>query len=469
MAKILVVDDEKSITSSFEKVFKEEGYEVFPVQSAEEALTFLKSKKVDVAVMDIRMPGLSGIEALSKIKAIDPKLPVILMTAFGTTDSAIEAMRLGAFDYIVKPFEVPAVKALIEKALSASAFMKTGVFVDEEASLQGEVIIGKSSKMQEIYKLIGRVASSDVTVLLRGESGTGKELVARAIYHHSNRKDKAFLAVNTAAIPETLLESELFGYEKGAFTDARERRIGKLEQCNGGTIFLDEIGDMPPHTQAKILRVIEDKTFERLGGNQQIKSDVRLIAATNKDLEKMIRDGKFREDLYYRLNVVAIELPPLRNRKEDIPRLAQYFLKKYGNEFDRKDVKLSDEASKRLVSHSWLGNVRELENVIKKSLLLSKGDVLLAEHIQVFERTDNQSSLTSFDEFLRQFAQSETSEGRLYEDVLFKVERTLIHQVLTQTKGNQTKAAKILGLSRPTLKEKIDRHGLKKEISIENE
>ena len=470
MAKILVIDDEKNITSSFEKVFGDEGYKVFSAQSAEEGLKILKSESMDVAVMDIRMPGLSGLEALAKIKVIDPKLPVILMTAFGTTESAIDAMRLGAFDYVIKPFEVPTVKAIIEKALSASSFMKTGVFVDEELMTQGEVIIGKSSKMQEVYKLIGRVAVSDVTVLLRGESGTGKELVARAIYHHSNRKDKSFLAVNTAAIPETLLESELFGYENGAFTDAKDRRIGKLEQCSGGTLFLDEIGDMPPHTQAKILRVIEDKSFERLGGNQPVKTDVRLIAATNKNLEEMIREGKFREDLYYRLNVVAIELPPIRDRKDDIPRLAQYFLKKYGREFDRKDVKLSDEASKKLTDYSWPGNVRELENVIKKALLLSKGEALLPEYIQIIQRNDETNKhLTAFDELLRQFMKNDSMEGKLYDEVLSKVEKTLIQEVLTQTKGNQTKAAKILGLSRPTLKEKIDRHGLKKEVLIDSE
>ncbi len=470
MAKILVIDDEKNITSSFEKIFGDEGYKVVSAQSAEEALKVLKSESMDVTIMDIRMPGLSGLEALAKIKVIDPKLPVILMTAFGTTESAIDAMRLGAFDYVVKPFEVPTVKAIIEKALSASSFMKTGVFVDEESMVQGEVIIGKSSKMQEVYKLIGRVAVSDVTVLLRGESGTGKELVARAIYHHSNRKDKSFLAINTAAIPETLLESELFGYERGAFTDAKDRRIGKLEQCNGGTLFLDEIGDMPPHTQAKILRVIEDKSFERLGGNQPVKTDVRLIAATNKNLEEMIREGKFREDLYYRLNVVAIELPPLRERKDDISRLAQYFLKKYGREFDRQDVRLSDEASKKLTDYSWPGNVRELENVIKKALLLSKGEALLPEYIQITQRNDEtKKSLTAFDELLRQFMKNESVEGRLYDEVLSKVEKTLIQEVLTQTKGNQTKAAKILGLSRPTLKEKIDRHGLKKEVLIDGE
>src|SRR3989338_355749 len=470
MVKILVIDDEKNITSSFEKVFGEEGYTVISAQSAEEALKVLKSEGADVAIMDIRMPGLSGLEALAKIKAIDPKLPVILMTAFGTTESAIDAMRLGAFDYVIKPFEVPIVKAIIEKALSASSFMKTGVFVDEELMTQGEVIIGKSSKMQEVYKLIGRVAVSDVTVLLRGESGTGKELVARAIYHHSNRKDKSFLAINTAAITETLLESELFGYEKGAFTDAKDRRIGKLEQCSGGTLFLDEIGDMPPHTQAKILRVIEDKSFERLGGNQPVKTNVRLITATNKNLEEMIREGKFREDLYYRLNVVAIDLPPLRERKDDIPRLAQYFLKKYGREFDRQDARLSDEASKKLTAYAWPGNVRELENVIKKSLLLSKGEALLPEYIQIVQRKDDtKKTLTAFDDLLRQFMKNESVEGKLYDEVLSKVEKTLIQELLTQTKGNQTKAAKILGLSRPTLKEKIDRHGLKREVLIDSE
>lgn len=292
MKAILIIDDEKNVITSFKKIMSQEGYGVLMAQNAEEGLRMVRENVLDLLIMDIRMPGLSGLEAFSKFKDIDPKLPIIIMTAYGTTESAIEAMRLGAYDYITKPLDIPQMKRLIEKAIKVGRLMKTEVTFEPKEEFRGERLIGSSFKMQQIYKIIGQVAPSDVSVLLRGESGTGKEIIARAIYSYSNRKHKSFMIINSAAIPETLLESELFGFERGAFTDAGERRIGKLEQCDGGTIFLDEIGDMSLAMQAKLLRALEDKTFERLGGNQTIKVDVRLITATNRDLETLIKEGK---------------------------------------------------------------------------------------------------------------------------------------------------------------------------------
>ena len=316
MQTILIVDDDKSIRYSLKRIL-EENFSILTAQNGEEGLIRMKESSPDLIIMDIKMPGRSGIEVLREMKSIDPKSLVILMTAYGTTETAIEAMKFGAFDYILKPFPIPQMKDLVQKAIALRKLMKEEVSYAPEPDQQKEEeqIVGSSPKMQEIYKMIGQVAPSDVTVLLRGESGTGKELMARAIYHHSLRSSYPFLPINCAAIPDTLLESELFGHEKGAFTGATSRRIGKLEQCQGGTIFLDEIGDMSLSTQAKLLRILQEKTFERLGGRETIRVDVRFIVATNKDLEEGMARGEFREDLYYRLNVVSIRVPPLRERK----------------------------------------------------------------------------------------------------------------------------------------------------------
>ena len=312
MDKILIVDDDASMRYSLNRMLEGQGFVVSLAKNGVEALERFDQDKPELVIMDIRMPGQSGLEVLKTLKERDPKALVILMTAFGTTETAIEAMKFGAFDYILKPFDIPQMRSLVERALEVSRMMKKMVSLPdrEEGEPGEEVIVGSSAAMQQIYKMIGQVAPAEVTVLLRGESGTGKELVARAIYHHSRRTGQSFLPVNCAAIPETLLESELFGHEKGSFTGALTRRIGKFEQCNGGTIFLDEIGDMTPATQAKVLRVLQDRQFERLGGSERITVDVRLIVATNKDLEKAIREGTFRQDLYYRLKVVSLHLPP---------------------------------------------------------------------------------------------------------------------------------------------------------------
>lgn len=473
MRRILIVDDEKNVLSSFKKIMTQDGYEIFTADNAEDGLSIARKGSIDLLIMDIRMPGMSGLEAFAKFKEIDPQMPIIIMTAFGTTETAIEAMQLGAYDYIIKPFEVPQMKSLIEKALSAARKMKTKVAYEAKAEFKGDMIIGSSSKMQQIYKTIGQVAASDVAVLIRGESGTGKELVARAIYSHSHRKFGPFIVINSAAIPETLLESELFGYEKGAFTDAKERRIGKIEQCNGGTIFMDEIGDMPVSLQAKILRILENKAFERLGGNKTIKVDVRLVTATNKNLEALIKEGKFREDLYYRLNAITIDMPPLRERKEDIPQLAEYFVDKYCKELHKDKSTISAEALRELQGFDWPGNVRELENVIKKAMLFSKGNIILPEQIFIIGTIIDKSkdSIAQLQTLLAQLVRQgiKTQAGTLYKDLIEETEKALLVETLKQSLGNQSQAAKLLGISRPTLKEKIEKLGLKKIVSLQEE
>src|SRR6184192_2280161 len=334
MSKLLLIDDEADVQYSFQRIFDSPEIELTTASSGEEGLKLIPKIRPDLVLMDVRMSGMTGLETLRRIRQIDPRLLVILMTAYGTTQTAIEAMKLGAYDYLLKPFDVPKLKEIVLGALKAARDMKQVVsyqpLLESEDYEQG--IVGRSEAMQQVFKLIGQLAASDATALITGESGTGKELVARAIYHHSRRSERPFLAINCAAIPENLLESELFGHEKGAFTGATVQRIGKFEQCNGGTIFLDEIGDMTPATQTKILRVLQSGTFERVGGNHPIEVDVRIIAATNKPLEEAVAARQFREDLFYRLNVVRIQIAPLRERPEDIRLLVNYFLKKFAKD-----------------------------------------------------------------------------------------------------------------------------------------
>src|SRR6266852_312982 len=379
MSKVLLIDDEAEVQYSFRRIFDSPEIELATDASGEEGLKLIPRFKPDLVVMDVRMGGISGLETLRRIRQIDSKLLVILMTAYGTTQTAIEAMKLGAYDYLLKPFDVPKLKEIIANALKAARDMKQ--VVSYQPLLETEDyelgIVGRSEPMQQVFKLIGQLAASDATALITGESGTGKELVARAIYHHSNRCEQPFLAVNCAAIPEQLLESELFGHERGAFTGAALQRIGKFEQCNGGTIFLDEIGDMTPATQTKILRVLQSGTFERVGGNQPLKVDVRIIAATNRPLEQAVASRQFREDLFYRLNVVRIEVPPLRERREDIRLLVSYFFKKFARDQQRNPKSITAGVSKALEQYHWPGNVRELENVIRRALVVAKGEAIL--------------------------------------------------------------------------------------------
>src|SRR6185436_6020021 len=355
MSKLLLIDDEADVQYSFQRIFDSPEIELTTASSGEDALRLIPKIQPDLVLMDVRMGGITGMETLRRIRQMDSKLLVILMTAYGTTQTAIEAMKLGAYDYLLKPFDVLKLKEIVLKALKAAQDMRQ--VVSYQPLLESEDyelgIVGRSEPMQQVFKLIGQVAGTDTTVLITGESGTGKELVARAIYHHSHRGEQSFLAVNCAAIPEQLLESELFGHERGAFTGATLQRIGKFEQCNGGTIFLDEIGDMTPATQTKILRVLQSGTFERVGGNTPIKVDVRIIAATNKPLEEAVAAREFREDLFYRLNVVRIHVPPLRERRADILLLVDYFLQKHAKKNQQPVKALTEEAARALEAFDW--------------------------------------------------------------------------------------------------------------------
>jgi nitrogen regulation protein NR(I) len=477
MQTILIVDDDKSIRYSLKRML-EEKYSILTAQNGEEALDRAKKSPPDLIIMDIKMPGRNGIDVLKEIRSIDPKALVIIMTAYGTTETAIEAMKYGAFDYILKPFPIPQMKGLVEKALALRKVMKEEVIYAPLADTEGEEerIVGASPKMQEIYKMIGQIAPSDITVLLRGESGTGKELIARAIYHHSLRSNQPFLPVNCAAIPDTLLESELFGHEKGSFTGATSRRIGKLEQSQGGTIFLDEIGDMSLPTQAKLLRVLQEKSFERLGGTETIKVDIRLIVATNKNLEEAISSGQFREDLYYRLNVVSLTIPPLRERKEDLPDLVSYFLKKFNRELKRGTVGITPAAMGKITSYGWPGNVRQLENVLKRAMVLCQGERILEDQLlfeKGWEKREAEEELGKknvedlldalFEELSNTLASSPDS------DMISSLERGLILRALQRTKGNQVQAAQLLGINRSTLRSKMERYHIKKEVLVSEE
>ena len=475
MQTVLIVDDDKSIRYSLTRMM-EGNFSLFTAQNGEEALNRFRENSPDLVIMDIKMPGRSGIEILKEMKSIDPKSLVIIMTAYGTTETAIEAMKYGAFDYILKPFPIPQMKSLVEKALSLQRLMKQEVTYPSVEAAEGERerIVGSSPKMQELYKMIGQVAPSDVTVLLRGESGTGKELIARAIYHHSLRSDQPFLPVNCAAIPDTLLESELFGHEKGAFTGATFRRIGKLEQCHGGTIFLDEIGDMSLSTQAKLLRVLQGKSFERLGGMEPIKVDIRFIVATNKDLEEAISNGRFREDLYYRLNVVSIKISPLRERKEDIPELVSYFLKKFNRELKKKIVGITSEAMEKITSYEWPGNVRQLENVLKRAMVLCQGewvpeDQLLLEKER--EKREEELGQKPIEDLLDIFFEELSKASAIQQDMnmISILERGLILRALQKTGGNQLQASQLLGINRSTLRGKMERYHIKKEVLVSEE
>jgi nitrogen regulation protein NR(I) len=473
MNRILVVDDDRSIRYSLKRTL-EGNYNVLIAQNGQEAISHIKREMPDLIIMDIKMPGQSGIEVLKEIKSIDPKALIIIMTAYGTTDTAIEAMKYGAFDYILKPFTTSQMKELIEKAMSLRRLMSQGVSYAPSASDIGEEeqIVGSSPKMQEVYKMIGQVAPSEVTVLLRGESGTGKELMARAIYHHSLRSNRPFLPVNCAAIPDTLLESELFGHEKGAFTGAISRRIGKLEQCQGGTIFLDEIGDMSLSTQAKLLRVLQDKSFERLGGGETIKVDVRFIVATNKDLEEAIKIGRFREDLYYRLNVFSIQIPPLRERKEDIPQLVSYFLRRFNKELKKEILGITPSAMDKILSYGWPGNVRQLENVLKRAMILCQGKWIIDDQIflekeerkEILENQYRERIDQLLDSLFEELIKTPITNRDL--DMISTLEKGLILRAIKKTDGNQVQAAKLLGINRSTLRGKLERYRIKKEISI---
>lgn len=470
MYKILIVDDDQNVRYSFRKLLHNAEYEIFEAQNAEAAISIVTSNKPDLVILDIEMPGKNGLEVLKDIKEISPFTPVIIATAYGSNDRVIKAMKFGAYEYVEKPFDIPHLISLVSEALKSSISSNdnksyvTGKQLSEleKFSINTESkIVGESSAIKDVFKLIGRVAASDASILVMGESGTGKELVAKAIHLYSERTSKPFIALNCAAIPETLLESELFGFEKGAFTGADKSKPGKFEEANGGTLFLDEIGDMNLSLQSKLLRVLQEGTFERLGSSKTVKVDVRIITATNRDLQNDIVNRTFREDLFYRLKVVTITLPPLRMRKEDIPLLARHFLIKYSKEHRIENISIHPDAFQKLQEYSWPGNIRELENVIKRSIILAKGNIITSELIaEEFSKKKEivQSAPKRIDSYLTE--QVLKQQGEIYKTIIDEIEKDLIEWALNKTDGNQVQAAKLLGISRVMLHDRIEKFEL---------
>ncbi len=464
MSVLLVVDDEPSILHAFGRAFHEPEVTLLTATFASRGIEQVTERRPDVVILDVQLPDLSGLEAFQRIKEIDARIPVVFITGHGTTDTAIEAIKLGAIDYLFKPLDLSNLREVVANAFEISRLMRIPAALarpgveDEEA----DVLVGRCPAMNEVYKQIGRVAPQDIPVFILGESGTGKELVARAIWCHSKRSSSPFFAINCAAIPDSLLESELFGHEQGAFTGADNQRIGKFEQCRGGTLFLDEIGDMTPAAQAKILRVIQEHEFERVGGSQTIQTDVRLIAATNRDLQEMLDTDTLRRDLYYRLSVVTIELPPLRERGEDVSILTEYFLQRFSREMDRDVRTVSPDTLDRLRGYSWPGNVRELQSVIKQALLHAAGPVLIPEFLpdpfQQNSRKGLRPEKLDFQQIITDWLKTD-AEG-LYAEATLVMEKQLLSRVLEHTQGNQAQAARILGITRGTLRNKIRSLGL---------
>ena len=463
-SKILLIEDDPGIGGTLRQVLVDEGYEVEVEERGDAGLARASREAFNVVVTDLKLPGLSGLELVRQLHAAQPRLPIILVTAYGTTETAIEATKYGAYDYLLKPFNVPDLLDLIRKGADSNRLMSEPVLLGTDGAGR-DALVGNSPAMQSIYKEIGRVASKPVNVLIRGETGTGKELIARAIYQHSDRANAPFVAINCAAIPETLLESELFGHEKGAFTGAQERRIGRFEQADHGTIFLDEIGDMSLGTQVKLMRVLQEKCLERVGGTETIPVDVRVLAATHQDLETAIRQKQFREDLYYRLSVVVIQLPALRQRRDDIPELVRHFLKRHGPELGNASPSIHPEAMDFLQGHNWPGNVRELENVVRKAVLLAQSYTINLDHARTALNKTSEltySPARSFgdyvDELLGAAQRGEIDDT--YGRVLGSAERELFTRAIKLAQGNQAKAARWLGISRITMKAKLIQFGL---------
>ncbi len=462
--KILLVEDDASIVGGLKKELQAEGYEVAVATRGDNGLAQAKEQPFDVVITDLKMPGLSGLELVEQLHATKPKLPIILVTAFGTTETAIEATKLGAYDYLLKPFDMAELLDLVAKSVACNRLMSEPVEMGKARSNQS-AIIGDGRAMQAVYKEIGRVAATTVTVLIRGDTGTGKELVARAIYQHSDRASQPFIAVNCAAIPETLLESELFGHERGAFTGAHARRVGRFEQANHGTIFLDEIGDLSLSTQVKLLRVLQEKYIQRVGGNEKIPVDVRVLAATHRDLESAMKENQFREDLFYRLSGVTITLPPLSQRPEDVPDLVKYFMQRSGGEVGVDAPAIQPEAIAFLQDQTWPGNVRELENVVRQALLLARNYSISLEYAQEAYARTRKSVLvpdqTIAGYFTGLLAKAERGEADgVHAKMIEEMERELFARAIQLAQGNQAKAARWLGVTRTTMREKLIHFGL---------
>ncbi len=472
-AKLLLVEDDASTGASLQKVLRAEGYDVDLATRGDHGLEAATRQSYDLVITDLKMPGLNGMELMSRLHAAKPKLPVIMITAHGTTETAIEATKLGACEYLVKPFEADELLELVSAAVSHSQLMSEPIDMGETKSARF-ALIGHSRAMQLVYKEIGRVAATPVTVLIRGDTGTGKELVARAIYQHSDRADKPFIAVNCAAIPETLLESELFGHERGAFTGAHTRRIGRFEQANGGTIFLDEIGDLQPNTQSKLLRVLQERSFQRLGDDHSLPVDVRIIAATHRDLEAAMQEKEFREDLYYRLSVVTISLPPLSQRTEDIPDLVKYFIRRHAADLGVETPSIHPEAIAVLQNHRWPGNVRELENTVRQALLLARPFAIGRQDVEAVltrSRKPLSSAHESHADYIRNLLArvQQGEETDAYARMIADLEPELFTQAIKLADGNQAKAARWLGVTRLKVREKLIELGLHQKREGEQE
>ncbi len=477
MPSILVIDDDRTILALAEKTLSTIA-DVETAATATEGLAKLRNGSFDTVLLDIRLPDQNGLSVYSEIREFDRRIPVVFMTIEAASRTAIEAMQLGAFDYIGKPLSVEPLRDLIEKAIEQRQISSVPVAIsadDTSGDDSGELFIGRSPAMLDVFKAIGKVSKQDVPILIRGESGTGKELVARALYQYSHRSDETFLAVNCAALPDNLLESELFGHEKGSFTGAESRRIGKFEQCNGGTLFLDEIGDMAPSVQAKVLRVLQEQRFERVGGNKELTTDCRIIAATNRPLEEMVADGDYREDLLYRLNGVTIELPPLRERLSDVPALIQFFMAQAKKEFNKPDLEgLSPEAVELFAGYHWPGNVRQLRAVIRRCVLdsvmpvitpdglpveitKSSGDVVATNH----EAADG----AALPQLVKRLLAEKSTD--VYSEAMQYMEKYVIREVLKSTDGNQSQAAEILGITRGKLRDRISTYNISLTSTVE--
>ena len=476
MSKLLLIDDEPVIQHAFRKAFHLPEYETLTARTAAEGLALMADHRPDVVVVDVHLPDATGLQAFDRVKRVDARTPVILITGHGTTDLAIEAMKKGAFDYLLKPLAYDQLRELVARASASSRLMHVPAVIPGAIAppAEADMLIGRAPAVHDVAKAIGRVAATNATVLILGESGTGKELVARAIYQHSKRADRPFLAVNCGAIPEPLLESELFGHEKGAYTGADRKRIGKFEQCHGGTLFLDEVGELSLLAQVKLLRVLQEQRFERVGGTETIQTDVRVIAATNADMETLTAAGRFRSDLYYRLNVFTIRLTPLRDRGDDIELLTDYYLARYAREFDRPLPIVPPETRQAIRAYRWPGNIRELQSVLKQGMLQMSGAVLLPEFLTGLRKpapvappgsagapdsvpTDPRPAL-DWNQFLSERLAAGSRD--LYAECLALMERQLIVRILERTGGNQLRAAELLGITRGSLRHKLRALGL---------
>jgi len=455
MRKILLADDKPHVLELLSVALEKEGYRILAVNNGKEAIARVKKEEPQVVLLDIRMPDMDGVEVLRQIKEINKATSVIMMTAYGAMDTVVEAMKLGAYDYIIKPIDLEKLKSLIKGVLEVKVLARKVASPESpEEKYKLENIVGKNPEMFEVYKRIGKVVNNKATVLIRGETGTGKELVARAIHFNGILRKGPFVAVDCANLPEDLLESELFGHEKGAFTGAINQKLGKFELASGGTLFLDEIGNLNLATQAKLLRVLQEKRIERVGGTKSIKIDVRIITATHRDLEKAVREGAFRDDLYYRLNVVVINLPPLRERKDDIPLLVKHLLRRYQSESSGRPKYVPLETLDLLIRYSWPGNVRELENVIERAVVMGKSDAILPQDLPLeIQKTSDSSRLTL------------PSSGRLsLKERIAQLEKELITNALEESGWVQTRAAKLLGISRRIIKYKMEKYGIKRSL-----